>query len=524
MPPAHPQATGPTRQGFIELVLRFVEHAGNRLPDPITVFVLLAVAALIASWLAAVLGASVVHPASGETIAAVNLLNAAGIRRILTEMVPNFTGFAPLGTVLVAMIGIGVAERGGLFAALLKALVVSVPAWAITPAVIFAGIMSNAAADAGYVILPPLAAMVYASMGRNPLAGLAAVFAGIGGGFSANLLVTALDPLLAGISTEAARLYDPAYRVNATASYYLMAVSVVLLTVVGTFVSNRIVEPHLGPWTRESAPDADEHKLEPLTPRESRGLVAAGVAVVVTLVVFALLVVPTGAPLHEIDTRPGASTLESLGPFFDSLVALLAIFFAVPGLAYGIVAGRVRSDRDAARMMSDTMAAMGTYIVMAFFAGQFIAYFQWSHLGMIIAISGAHVLKATHLTGIPLMVGFIIVAATINLFMASASAKWAIMAPVFIPMFMILGWSPQVTQGLYRVGDSITNVVTPLNYYLPIIIAVAQRYAPRTGMGSMLSAMLPYSVAYGLCWTALIVIWLALGIPLGPGAPLAYPG
>jgi aminobenzoyl-glutamate transport protein len=445
---------------------------------------------------------------------AVNLLDGAGIRRVLVNVVPNFTGFAPLGTVLVAMIGIGVAERTGLFSALLKALVTAVPSNLVTPTIIFAGIMSNTAADAGYVILPPLAAMLYASMGRHPLAGLAAVFAGIGGGFSANLLLTALDPLLAGITTEAAQLYDPDYVVQATASYYLMAASVVLLTVVGTFVSNRIVEPHIGPW-KGATLAGNDRTFERLTPLEKRGLRWSLVATVLTIAVFVLLVAPAGAPLRE--EGSGA-----LAPFYDSLVALLAVFFAVPGLTYGLVTRQVRSDRDTARMMSDTMATMGSYIVMAFFAGQFIAYFKWSNLGLIIAISGADALKAANLTGVPLMVGFIFVAATINLFMASASAKWAIMAPVFVPMMMVLGWSPETTQGLYRVGDSITNSITPLNYYLPIIIAVARKYVPQAGIGTLLAAMLPYALAFGIAWTAVIVGWVLLGVPIGPGAPLEY--
>jgi aminobenzoyl-glutamate transport protein len=516
-PPARAQ------RGLADAFLSAVERAGNILPDPVTIFILLAVLALVASWMAAELGAQVTHPVTHEKIAAVNLLSAAGLRRVLTEMVPNFTGFAPLGTVLVAMIGIGIAERTGLFAAVLKSVVMAVPNWAITPTIIFAGIMSNMAADAGYVILPPLAAMIYAKLGRHPLAGLAAVFAGIGGGFSANLLLTALDPLLAGITTEAAQLMDPAYEVNATASYYFMAVSVVLLVVVGTFVSNRIVEPHLGKWENANGESPDEHvNIDRLTPDERRGLIAAAVALVVTCLVIVLLVVPNGAPLRDPAAGPDASVLDRIKPFFDSMVALLAIFFAVPGLAYGIATRHVRNDRDAAKMMSDTMSTMGTYIVMAFFAGQFIAYFNWSKLGLIIAITGADLLKSAHLTGIPLMIAFVIVAGTINLFMASASAKWAIMAPVFVPMLMVLGWSPEVTQGLYRVGDSVTNVITPLNYYLPIIIAVAQRYRPRAAMGTILAPMVPYSIAFGICWTAMIVLWLTLGIPVGPGAPLTY--
>jgi len=500
--------------------LDVIERVGNRLPDPVTIFFLLAVFALIASWIAASLGAAVTHPVSGERIVAVNLLSRMGLRQVFTQMVDNFTGFKPLGVVLVAMIGIGVAEKTGLFGALLKALVTAVPARAITPTVIFAGIMSNVAADAGYVILVPLAAMLYVALGRHPLAGIAAVFAGIGGGFSANLLVTSLDPLLAGLTTEAAQLMEPTYDVNATASFYFMAASVVLLVIVGTWVSNRIVEPRLGTYESEAAAD----ELNQPTSVERTGMIAAGISAIVVLALFALMAIPTWGPLHADGLAADAPWIDRLKPFFDSLVALLAVFFAVPGLVYGIVTRGVTSDRDAARMMSETMSAMGPYIVMAFFAGQFIAYFNWSNLGLIIAISGADLLKQINFQGVPLMVAFVFVAAAINLFMASASAKWAIMAPVFVPMFMALGWSPEATQGLYRVGDSITNVITPLNYYLPIILAAANRYMPNVRLGSILSAMAPYSIAFSIAWTIMIVLWLSLGLPLGPGAPLHYAG
>lgn len=510
--------SNPKARFTFDAALNFIERVGNRLPDPITIFFLLAIIALIASWIASAFGAAVIHPVSGERILAVNLLSRTGLRQVFTQMVDNFTEFRPLGVVLVAMIGIGVAEKTGLFGALLKSLVTAVPAKAITPTVIFAGIMSNVAADAGYVILVPLAAMLYAALGRHPIAGIAAVFAGIGGGFSANLLVTSLDPLLAGLTTEAAQLMEPKYEVNATASYFFMAASVALLVVVGTWVSNRMVEPRLGPYQGQAA----VNELNRPTAQEKRGMIAAGISSIVVLLLFALMAIPAWGPLHADGLASNSPWIDRLKPFFDSLVGLLAIFFAVPGLVYGVVTRSVSSDRDAARMMSETMSAMGAYIVMAFFAGQFIAYFNWSNLGLIIAISGADLLKQIQFQGVWLMVAFVFVAATINLFMASASAKWAIMAPVFVPMFMALGWSPEATQGLYRVGDSITNVVTPLNYYLPIILAAANRYVPNVRLGAILSAMAPYSIAFGIAWTIMIVLWLSLGLPLGPGAPLHY--
>lgn len=497
-------------RGFINGCLNLVERAGNRLPDPVTIFILLAALALIASWLAATLGVKVVNPVSKQTVTAYNLLSNEGLHRVVSGVVTNFTGFAPLGTVLVAMIGIGVAERTGLFAALLKAIVLAVPGKLVTPTVIFAGCVSNIASDSGYVILTPLAAMLYASMGRHPLAGLAAVFAGVGGGFSANVLLGTVDPLLSGLTTEAAHILNPDYTVLPTANWYFMAASTFLLTGVGTLVSNRIVEPRLGPWTTGDRSGA----FEGLNHREKVGLICSGVATLVTVGLLLLLVVPSGAPM-----RDDQGTAK---PFFEQIVVPMLIFFLVPGVVYGLVVGKVRSDRDVAKMMSETMGVMGTYIVMAFFAGQFVAFFKWSNLGEIIAIEGATLLQAIKLTGVPLMLAFVLVAATINLFMASASAKWAIMAPVFVPMMMFLGVSPEATQGFYRVGDSVTNVITPLNYYFPIIIAVAQKYVPKAGLGTLIASMLPYSVGFGLAWTAFIVIWTQFGLPLGPDAPLTY--
>jgi aminobenzoyl-glutamate transport protein len=493
-------------------VLGWIERIGNRLPDPATIFVGFCLLTLVVSWIAARLGVAVPHPVTGKTVTAVDLLSADGLRTVLGGLVTNFTAFAPLGTVLTVMLGIGVAERTGLLAAGLKASLVGVPRWAVTPAVLFAGMTSHVAADAGYVVLIPLAALLYASLGRHPLAGVAAMFAAVAGGYSANLFLGAIDPMLAGMTQEAARLYDPSYTVLATANYYFLASSVVLLIGVGWFISERIVEPRLGPWR----PAGEVPVLTPMSPLERRGLIAAGVALLATVAVIALLTLPTGAPLRD-------PTTGDLKPFWASLVGLLMLLFLAPGIAFGIVTGSLRSDRDAVRMMSEAMATMGPYIVLAFFAGQFVAWFRQSELGLILAIRGADLLQAIHLTGAPLMVGFIVVAATIDLFVASASAKWAVMGPIFVPMLMRLGWSPEVTQALYRVGDSVMNCVTPLNPYFPIVIVAVRRYAPETRLGTLLAAMLPYSIGFGIAWCAFVVLWVLAGLPPGPNAPLHYP-
>ncbi|MBI2358223.1 MAG: AbgT family transporter, partial [Deltaproteobacteria bacterium] len=485
---------GPRRRGFLLKSLDWVERWGNRLPHPFTLFFLFAAGILLLSWVASSLGLSATHPATGKTIAAVNLLNRQGIQNVITKAVSNFTGFAPLGTVLVAMIGVGVAERSGLFAAALKALVAGVPGWLLTTALVFAAVNADIVVDAGYVILVPLGAVLFAGIGRHPLAGLAAAFAGVSGGFSSNIFLTPIDPLVAGLTQEAARLYDPGYTVPITANYYFMIGSVFLQTVIGVWVTVRIVEPRLGSYSG-AAPES----MEPLRAGEKRGLLAAGITVIAEVVLLLLMTVPQNGLLR--DAKGG------LEPFFQGMVTLMAIGFLLPGLAYGIVTGTLTNNRDAGRMIEDTMGTMGSYIALAFAASQFVAYFGWSNLGLILAIAGAALLKASGLTGIALIVIFVLVCALIDLFVASMSAKWAVIGPVFVPMLMILGYSPELTQAAYRVGDSFTNIITPLMPYMPLIIAFAQKYEPKIGLGTLLAMMLPYSVAFALGWILLLAAW-----------------
>jgi aminobenzoyl-glutamate transport protein len=511
MPREETKARPPVRRRSLSLgILYRVERWGNRLPHPFFLFLLLAFGALLLSTVASLLGVSATHPVTGKEIVAVNLLDRQGIQNIITKAVTNFTGFAPLGTVVVAMLGVGVAEKSGLFAACLKAMVAGVPSWLITAALIFAGINASVAVDAGYVVLIPLGAVLFAGLGRNPIAGLAAAFAGVSGGFSANIFLTALDPLLAGLTQEAARLYDPAYSVPVTANYYFMLASTFLLTIVGAWVSARITEPRLGPYR-----GGDETPFERLGAREKRGLAAAGVTILAEILLALALTLPAGAPLRNAE--------GALDPFFQGMVALMAIGFFLPGLAYGVTAGTIRSNMDVGKMIEETMSAMGSYIAMAFAASQFVAYFAWSNLGLIVAIGGAALLKATGLSGLPIIVLFIPVCSAIDLVLASASAKWAVVGPVFVPMLMIMGYSPELTQLAYRIGDSFTNIVTPLMPYMPLVIAYARKYQPNIGLGTILSMMLPYAAAFGLCWILFFTLWLVLGLPPGPGVPIHYP-
>ena len=508
------------KKGLFNIFLNMIEKVGNKLPHPVTLFVLFSIAVIIISDLAARAGVAVEFDMVDRTtnevkltaVQAVSLLNADGIRYMFSKAVSNFTGFAPLGTVLVAMLGVGVAEGTGLIQAALRKLVLSTPKGLITAVVVFAGIMSNVASDAGYVVLVPLGAIIFLSFGRHPLAGLAAAFAGVSGGFSANLLVGTIDPLLGGISTEAAKLFSPGYTVTATANWYFMIVSTFLITILGTLITEKIVEPRLGEYKGNA-----KVELQRLTNAEKKGLAGAGVSLLLFVVAIGAMVVPASGILRN----PEKGTIILGGsPFMDGIVPIIALFFLIPGIAYGIFAGTVKNDKDVASSMGKAMGTMGGYLVLAFAAAQFVSYFGYTNLGTILAVKGADVLKATGMTGFPLIIGFIVVSAFINLFIGSASAKWAIMAPVFVPMLMAVGYSPEFTQVAYRIGDSTTNIISPLMSYFAVIVAFAEKYDEDMGIGTLISTMVPYSIIFMFGWSLLLVAWYFLGWPLGPGVSM----
>ena len=507
--------SGREQRGFFNRFLDGVEKAGNKLPDPVSVFLIIIAGVMLASWTGELTGLSVLHPGTGEEVRAVNLFSGDNIERMLSEMPRTFAEFPPLGLVLVVMLGIGVADRSGLLSTVLQRFVQGAPPSLITAAVIFTGIMSSLALDAGYVVLIPLGAVIFYGVGRHPLAGLAAAFAGVAAGFSANLLLTSLDPLLAGFTEPAARIVDPEYSLNVAANWYLMIALVPVLVLAGWFVTERIVEPRLGAYEDEPDAEIGASLNEDLTPLVRRGHRWAGTTLLACLILLAVLVIPRGAPLRGED--------GSLAPFYGSLVALIFFIFLLPGIAFGIATGKIKSDRDIVLMSTEAMAGMGAYIVLAFVAAHLIAFFNWSNLGLIVAVSGADLLKGIGFDGIPLIVSFVILSATINLFVGSASAKWALMAPVFVPMLMLLGYSPELTQVSYRVGDSFTNILTPLMPYFPLVIIFARKYMKDVGLGTLISLMMPYSIAFGILSTLTLVLWILFGWPLGPDSPLTYP-
>ncbi|MDC1068795.1 AbgT family transporter [Candidatus Kapabacteria bacterium] len=560
---------------LVDRFLTIVEKVGNFLPHPATLFAGLAVLTIILSAIFANMGIESVKPGTGEVIAPFNLLTAEGLQKITMGMVKNFSGFAPLGTVLVALLGIGIAEGSGLIAAVIRGIVQNSnkvlnamvlliaavatialePVWQkilipilgialiffinnlnkrrpdiiLTFIIVFSGILSNTASEVGYVLLVPLGAIMFLGAKRHPIAGMAAAFAGVSGGYSANLLIGTIDPLLAGISTEAAKIVAPAYEVSTLANLNFMMASVIFIAIAGTWVTHAIVEPRLGKYKgSDDMSSDDEEKIKDLSKNEKRGIIYASVAGIVFLLLLALTIIPESGPLRLLELPKGISSFADMEytavikPFLKSVVAFIFLGAAFLGIAYGVGAKTFRSDEDVMNGMAESMKTLGSYIVLVFFAAQFIAYFNWTNLGLILAIEGANFLQALDMGTIPLLIAFIILAALINLVMGSASAKWTIMAPVFIPMFMYLGMSPELTQGAYRVGDSVTNIISPMMSYFALIIAFVQRYDKKAGIGTVVATMVPYSIIFFLIWTTLFIIWFSFGWPLGPESPMIF--
>lgn len=494
--------------------LGFVEKAGNALPHPASLFIMLALLVLIISWIGSLLGWNATNPATGADVKVINFLSKEGVHSIINGMVKNYTDFAPLGIVMVAMLGIGIAEASGLISAAIRLMVLKAPARGVTFVIVLAGILSNIGSDLGYVLIIPMAGVIFHSLGRHPIAGMAAAFAGVSGGFSANLFIGTIDPTLAGISTEAANILDKTYEVTATANYFFMVASTFMIAFAGTFVTERFVEPRLGAYKG----DVPREDLNPLDPTERKALKW----VLISIGIWALILILTLWPQNGLFRGEDNSILRSplLGKGF---IAFLFLFAGTIGVVYGFVTKKFKSDADVVKGMVGSLKSLAAFMVLVFFAAQFVAYFRDSNLGLLIAINGAEILQRLDPHPVILIVLFIFLSGFINMFMGSASAKWVILGPVFIPMFMILGYSPELTQALYRIGDSITNIISPMMSFFALIIVYFEKYDSRAGIGTLISTMLPYTFAFFILWTLLIIAWVLLGIPLGPGAGLYYP-
>lgn len=525
----HNDFDGAEQDSRMQRFLKGVEWLGNLLPHPVILFVWMSVFLLVLSAVLSYFGVSVMDPrpegTSGRSadgmIEVVNLLNGEGLARIVENLVTNFTGFVPLGTVLVALLGVGIAERSGMISAALRGLVLNAPKKMVTFTIVFAGIMSNTAAELGYVVLIPLAAVIFHSLGRHPLAGIAAAFAGVSGGYSANLLLGTVDPLLSGITQEAARIIDPAYTVGAEANWYFMVISTFLISGLGYFVTEKIVEPSLGEYNPNDADDPSvlDTKAERVSAIEKKGLVWAGISMLIFCLLLAWTVVPADGILRNAETGSLSGS-----PFLKGIVVFIFVFFAIPGYIYGKITGSLKNNQDVVDAMSHAMSSLSIYIVLVFFAAQFTAFFNWSNLGSVMAVSGATFLNDIGLTGPFLLVGFILICAVVNLMLGSASAQWAVTAPIFVPMLMLTGYAPEMIQAAYRIGDSTTNIITPMMSYFGLIMAVAIKYKKNTGVGTLMAMMLPYSIAFLVGWVILFCAWVfVFGLPVGPGAETFYP-
>ncbi|KAB8163261.1 AbgT family transporter [Lysobacter maris] len=520
-----PTAT-PTPRGIVTRFLDAVERVGNRLPDPAMLFLLLMLAVWVASALLSQVSFGAIDPRSGEPIQIRNMLGGDALVEFMAQMVPTFVNFPPLGVVLVAMLGLGVAEHTGFISAALRAILTVTPRVLLTPMLIAVGVLSHVAVDAGYVLVIPLGAVIFYAAGRHPLAGVAAAFAGVSGGFSATMFVpSSLDPLLAGLTQAAAHITDASVQINPLNNYVFTTASTFLVVAVGWFLTDRVIEPRLR-GTQVDGDPADMPKMEPLAAAEVRGLIAALVATVLAIMLFVATLLlpgtPWAAPADQVLSGVNP-LLTAAAPLMRSIVGLIFVFFLIPGVVYGYVSGSAGSHRDIIKGMSKAMSGMGYYVVMAFFCAQFIYAFGQSNLGALLAIEGASLLQAMNLPMGMTLAGIVLLSGFVNLMVGSASAKWALIGAVMVPMLMQLGVSPDLTQAAYRVGDSSTNIITPLMPYFPLIVVFCQKYVKSSGIGTLIALMLPYSIALLVLWTAFLLAFWALGLPLGVGASYVYP-
>ena len=507
------------KKSRLDRILDAIERAGNKLPDPITMFLGLAIIVTIISAICSAAGVSAVNPADGSTIEVFNLLSLDGIRYLWTNVITNFSGFAPLGMVLVAVIGSSVAEKSGFLVAVMVNFLGKAKGWIVTMVIMFLGINLNIAGDAGFIVLPPLAAILYMSIGRHPLLGMYTAFASVAAGFCANILLGLSDALAYGFTEQAAQMIDPNYQQSIAINWYFLIVSCVLLTIVGTILVEKVLL-HRFPVSKEELAkyDFDEDNSN-ITPIQKKGIAAAGLSVLIYAAVVVFMCLPIFGGRAILADENGSIT-SGASPFSKGIVFTVTLFLMIPGIVYGVVIGKYKNYKDVWADISQGFAEMGNYVFMCFFIAIFTNFFSVSKLGTVLAIKGANLLSTIGFTGIPLLLGLIFLSCIVNIFIGSASAKWAILAPVFIPMMMLMGFDPAITQVVYRIGDSITNPLSPLFTYLPVILGFAHKYDEKVGLGTVIANMLPFSVTFAIAWILQVVIWVLLNLPLGPGGAI----
>lgn len=515
--------SGEGNGGFMKRMLDVVEKVGNKVPHPVMIFLFLILVVIVLSHILHLSGASVtqqmVEPQTDQlvssTVVARSLITTDGIRFIYTSVIPNFMSFTAVGLIIVAMIGVGVAEASGLIKALIRKLVAVSPSWAIAYILVFVGIMSSIAADAGYLVLIPLAGVAFLSVGRHPLAGIAAGFAAVAAAFTVNMLVKPLDAVLTEFTNDAIHLVNPALSIDLTANLWFSMASVIALTVVITFITQRVIEPRLGKYAgrgNDEDDTADKAVSEAAAlGDESRGLKFAAFGLAGVFILLGLLTIGPNAALRN----PETGALIGDSPLMNGLIAVIMVLFFVTGAAYGFGAGTMQSSTDVIKAVEKAISGLGSLIFLLFILSQFIAYFNYSNIGTILAVSMADALKSASVPALVLLLGFIVVVSIIDLLITGAIAKWALFAPIFVPLLVQLGVAPEAVLAAYRVADSPMNVITPLNAYFALVVVFAQKYEPKAGVGTIVALMIPYVIAIYVIWTLLFVVWFLLGLPWG---------
>ncbi|MBF0738761.1 AbgT family transporter [Staphylococcus arlettae] len=499
---------------FVHKALNGVEVVGNRLPDPSILFFLMCVGLAVITWVVSLFQVSVKHPGTGDAVAIKSIISKDGITMIFNDAIQNFSEFPALGLVLSVMLGIGIAEKTGYFDKLMIQVVQKAPKKFIVPCIIIIGILGNAAGDAAPIVLPPLTAIVFIKLGYHPIAGLAMAYAAALGGFSANFLIGMSDALLYAFNKPATNIVSDSIQTNVAMNWYFIAASVVVLLPAVYWVTMKIVIPRLGTYDASDTDITSEDSDTTISPKEKRAVFWANISFVAVIVLIVVTAIPQNSFLRNAKT----GSLLNDAPIINGVGLLILILFLVPGLVYGIMTQKLANSKDLGKMLADSMSSMGSFIVIVFFAAQLLAFLEWSNLGIIVAVKGAALLQGQN--GIVLIIGIILLSSIINLLIGSASAKWGILAPIFIPMLVLVGFHPAFTQMLYRIGDSITNPITPMMPYLPLLLSYAQKYDPKMKLGSLLSSLMPYSIVLGIVWPLFMIIWFLLGWPLGPGGPI----
>ena len=498
-------------KSLIDRGLSLIERSGNKMPNPVIVFIILIGIIILASWFFSMLGTEAVHPGTGELVQVENLLTRNNLIRMLEEAVSNFTSFPALGLVLVVMLGIGLAEESGYFEVLLTSIVEKAPKALVIWTIIFVGILGNIAGDAAPIVIPPLAAIIFMKMGLHPVAGAIVGYVAPLGAFAANFIPGMSDALVFAFTEPAAELVQSGLNLNILMNYYFIAASTPVLLFVIYWILTRYTLPRMGEYEIK---DADQQNERDITGQERGAVKWANWSFVLFILALVVMTVPQNGLLRNQET----GSIVNDSPLMNGIGIIMTAAFFIPGLVYAWRAGKIKNSHDFSRMLTNSMSSMGGFIVIVFFASQMMAYFNWSNLGTVLAVTGADLLQNAN--GVVLIVGFILLTAFINLFIGSASSKWAILAPIFVPMFMLLDFHPAFTQMAYRIGDAITNPMTPMMAYFPLLLATIQKYDKKAGIGTLMANILPYSVAIGIIWTILLIAWYLVGLPLGPNSPI----